>query len=334
MLFRSEAGPGQRGSFRPAPGPTTQRDASPSLMLPGRCKVSLPQPWGPRLSPRVQARPGTGSHHVPPGLGPQVSPDTCHLPREAPCPPPPRAEALVPSGAWDPVGRGQRMKVKVKVALSCPAPRSSWDSTERGQQVLVRWAEGPGKPSTGAGSCGEVGHGGQRRGVGLGDSVGPRGHGGGAGGRAGEETGAAGGHAVQWVDGWAVGGGLSPWRASTETEACLPEPWSPAWGEAGVRSCHGGSGSPGGESTWPDPPTGREGGRHLPGPGGLGGGAPGSRGGKRREGRVSRLAGASGPGSPGPTQGPGAELGPSAGTRDGEHLACLRGPRGLPCCSC
>lgn len=47
-------------------GPATQRDASPSLMLPGRSKVSLPQPWGPRLSPCVWARPGTGSHHDPP----------------------------------------------------------------------------------------------------------------------------------------------------------------------------------------------------------------------------------------------------------------------------
>ena len=103
-------------------GPATQRDASPSLMLPGRCKVSLPQPWGPRLSPRVQAHPGTGSHHVPPWSWPPSL--TRHLPSAwgGPLPASPQGGSTGPQRCLGPMGQGQRMKVKVKVALSCPAP--------------------------------------------------------------------------------------------------------------------------------------------------------------------------------------------------------------------
>lgn len=67
-------------------GPMTQRDASPSLMWPGRSKVSLPQPRGPRVFPRVRARPGTGSHHFPPWSWPPSL--TRHLPSAWGGPPP------------------------------------------------------------------------------------------------------------------------------------------------------------------------------------------------------------------------------------------------------
>lgn len=152
---------------------------------------------------------------------------------------------------------------------------------------------------------------------------------------AGEETGVAGGHAVQWVDGWMVGGGLSSWRMSVETGACLPESWSPAWGEGGVRSCHGGSGSPRGESAWPDPPACREGGR-APAwawrPWGWGAGVPG----REAPGGESFQAGwGFRPQESRPHPGAWSRVGTIGGhTGGGEHLACLSGPRGLPCCSC
>ena len=70
-----EAGPGRRGSFRPAPRP---RDREGRVAFPdpaGRSKASLPQlpPRGPRLSPHVRMRPRTGSHHVFPWSWPPKS---------------------------------------------------------------------------------------------------------------------------------------------------------------------------------------------------------------------------------------------------------------------
>lgn len=89
--------------------------------------------------------PRTGSHHVfPLVLAPKVSPDTCHLPGEARHPPSPRAEALVPSRACVPVVRGQRMKVKV--ALSCQllaAPGTAQCGVSR---CLSRGWRAPGSP--------------------------------------------------------------------------------------------------------------------------------------------------------------------------------------------
>lgn len=155
--------------------------------------------------------------------------------------------------------------MKVQVAPSCqllPAPGTAQRAVSR---CLSRGRRAPGslrwmlRPVVRWGMAGR-GAGGE-----PGDSVGPRGHSRGAGGRV-----QAAEHALQArrqerlvgtrCGGWTAGGGLSPWRTSPEMEACLPESWSPTWGECAVRSRQEGGRSPRGESAWPDPPACGEGG--------------------------------------------------------------------------
>lgn len=142
-LRQAQAGGVRSGLPR---GPATERDASPFLTrpaVPRRASLNflLGVPGSPRTCGCV---PGLALTTFSPGLGPQSL--TRHLPSPWGSPPPasPRAEALVPSRACDPVVRGQRMKVKV--ALSCQllaAPGTAQCGVSR---CLSRGWRAPGSP--------------------------------------------------------------------------------------------------------------------------------------------------------------------------------------------
>lgn len=142
-LRQAQAGGVRSGLPR---GPATERDASPFLTrpaVPRRASLNflLGVPGSPRTCGCV---PGLALTTFSPGLGPQSL--TRHLPSAWGSPPPasPRAEALVPSRACDPVVRGQRMKVKV--ALSCQllaAPGTAQCGVSR---CLSRGWRAPGSP--------------------------------------------------------------------------------------------------------------------------------------------------------------------------------------------
>ena len=211
-----EAGPGQMGSFRPAPGPCNRegRVSIPDPARPFRGKPPSASSSGSQAFPMcVGASQDWLSPRSPLVLAPKISPNTCHLPGEARRPPPPRAEALVPSRACDPVVQGQRMKVKVVPSCQLlPAPGTAQRAVSR---CLSHGRRAPGSLRWTLGPVVRWGMGGRGAGVEPGDSVGPQGHSGGTGGRV-----QAAEHALQArrreqlvgtrCGGWTVGGGLSP----------------------------------------------------------------------------------------------------------------------------
>ena len=171
-----------------------------------------------------------------------------------------------------------------------------------------------------------------RGGVWQAEEQGPRGHSGGAGGPVQGRSAHCrrGGGSGWWAHG-TVGGGLSPWRMSPEMEACLPEFWSPTRGECGVQSRQEGGGSPRGESALPDPPRPWRGWLGFC----LGLAALGMERRGPEEGNAGRGEFLRGwgfwPWDLGPTQGPGAELGPTAGIQGvGSALPASVGPENRP----